>query len=132
MQDIIKCLGPDRNKRAKDHATYTILISPVKGNECAIRVPCHSQKGLACYKTQRIRRVARQTLCLIFASLIQDPYLWMESGAWRRHLLSFTSCHQTAATVGGGEYDFLLSPLPLISSGSCGYSLLLLLLLSHL
>lgn len=37
-----------------------------------------------------------------------------------------------AATVGGGDDDFLLCRHQLISSGSCGYSLLLLLLLSHL
>lgn len=50
----------------------------------------------------------------------------------KRHLLSFMSCHQMAATVGGGDDDFLLCRYQLISSGSCGYSLLLLLLLSHL
>lgn len=105
------------------------LHLPCEG-EWACKHSKHSQKSLACSKTKNSTCSKADTVSYLCKSYPGSS--WMEPGAWRRHLLPLTFCHQMAAAVGGGEDYFLLSLSPLISSGSCGYSLMLLLLLSHL
>lgn len=116
----------------KDHTMYAVCILPTEATNYINMPPCHSQEGSACSKAQPVGLVARQIQYLILASLIctsTTPRSMI--GTWRRQLLALMFCHQMAATLGDQEDDFLLSPLPLISTGSCGYSLLLSLLLSH-
>lgn len=116
----------------KDHTMYAVCILPTEATNYINMPPCHSQKGSACSKAQPVGLVARQTQYLILASLIcTSTTPRSKIGTWRRQLLALMFCHQMAATLGDQEDDFLLSPLPLISTGSCGYSLLLSLLLSH-